>query len=115
MIHFNKFGKETLIYGFGGILSKSIGFILIPVYTRIFTPSDYGTLEMMAVIISFISAILTMGLDSAQSFFFFEQKKIWHSKTKKSYNYNFTMAHLLGCNRNYYSKYVITIVKHLFL
>lgn len=83
MIHFNKFGKETLIYGFGGILSKSIGFILIPVYTRIFTPSDYGTLEMMAVIISFISAILTMGLDSAQSFFFFEQKKYGIQKQKK--------------------------------
>jgi O-antigen/teichoic acid export membrane protein len=67
-------GKDTMIYGFGEVIAKSIGFFLLPVYTRIFSPSDYGTIEMLAVLNSFVGSILVMGMDSAQSFYFYEQK-----------------------------------------
>lgn len=72
---FSQLGKDTVIYGFGGILSKSIGFFLLPVYTRMFSPGEYGTIEMLVVLNSFLGSILVMGMDSAQSFYFFEQKK----------------------------------------
>jgi len=73
---FKQLGKDSLIYGLGGIIAKSIGFFLLPVYTRIFTPSEYGTIEMLVVLNSFLGSILVMGMDSAQSFYFFEQKKV---------------------------------------
>ena len=63
-----------MIYGFGVVLAKGIGFFLLPVFTRIYSPAEYGTIEMLGVITSFVSALLVMGLDSAQSFYFFEQK-----------------------------------------
>jgi len=69
-------GKDSLIYGIGGVLAKGIGFFLLPVYTRIFTPADYGTIEMLTVLNSFLGSILVMGMDSAQSFYFFEQKHL---------------------------------------
>lgn len=72
---FKQLGKDSLIYGLGGIVAKSTGFFLLPVYTRIFTPADYGTIEMLIVLNSFLGSILVMGMDSAQSFYFFEQKK----------------------------------------
>jgi O-antigen/teichoic acid export membrane protein len=72
---FKQLGKDSLVYGVGGILAKSIGFFLLPVYTRIFTPADYGTIEMLVVLNSFLGSILVMGMDSAQSFYFFEQEK----------------------------------------
>jgi O-antigen/teichoic acid export membrane protein len=75
MNRLRQLGKDSVVYGVGGALSKSISFFLLPVYTRIFTPADYGTIEMMTVIVSLLTAVLTMGMDSAQSFFFFEQKK----------------------------------------
>lgn len=56
-------------------MAKSVGFFLLPVYTRIFTPSEYGTIEMLVVLNSFLGSLLVMGMDSAQSFYFFEQKK----------------------------------------
>ncbi len=55
-------GKNFLVYGSGGIIPKGIGFFLLPVYTRICSAADYGTIEIM-------------GMDSAQSFYFFEQKR----------------------------------------
>jgi O-antigen/teichoic acid export membrane protein len=68
-------GKDSIIYGIGGLLGKGITFFLLPVYTRVFTPADYGTIEMMTVIVSLLTALLVMGMDSAQSFYFFEQKE----------------------------------------
>ena len=72
---FKQLGKDSVVYGLGGIIAKSIGFFLLPVYTRLFTPADYGTIEMLVVLNSFLGSILVMGMDSAQSFYFFEQKK----------------------------------------
>jgi len=72
---FKQLGKDLIIYGIGGIIAKGVGFFLLPVYTRIFPPADYGTIEMLTVLNSFLGSILVMGMDSAQSFYFFEQKK----------------------------------------
>tara|TARA_B110000495_G_C23040504_1_gene623762 strand:+ start:320 stop:1801 length:1482 start_codon:yes stop_codon:yes gene_type:complete len=67
--------KDSIIYGLGGILAKSVSFFTLPIYTRIFSTAEYGTIEMLAVISSFIGAILVMGMDSAQSMFFFKYKE----------------------------------------
>ena len=66
-------GKDSVIYGFGGMFARGIGFFLLPVYTRIFTPGEYGTIEMLMVLNSLLGTVLVMGMDSAQTFYFFEQ------------------------------------------
>ena len=72
---FKQLGKDSLIYGVGGILGKGIGLFLLPIYTRIFNPAEYGILELLVVIGSFVGSIVVMGMDAAQSFYFFEQKE----------------------------------------
>jgi O-antigen/teichoic acid export membrane protein len=67
-------GKDTLIYGLGGAIAKGLSFFLLPVYTRIFSPAEYGELEMLAIVAALISSVMVMGMDSAQSFYFFEQR-----------------------------------------
>lgn len=74
MSRLKQLGKDSLIYGIGGIFAKGISFFLLPIYTRIFTPADYGAIEMLGVISSFLAAILVMGMDSAQSMYFFKYK-----------------------------------------
>ena len=69
---FKQLGKDSVIYGIGGIIAKGIGFFLLPVYTRIFSPAEYGTIEMLMVLNQFLGALLVMGMDAAQSFYFFE-------------------------------------------
>ena len=53
MSRLKQLGKYSLVYGLGGILARSIGFFTLPIYTRIFTPADYGTIEMLGVLASF--------------------------------------------------------------
>ncbi len=74
MNRLKQLSKDSLIYGIGGVIARGISFFLLPIYTRIFTTSDYGKIEMMAVVCSFLSAFLSLSMESAQSFYFFEQK-----------------------------------------
>ena len=75
MSRLKQLGKDSFVYGFGGMLAKSVSFFTLPIYTRIFTPADYGTIEMLVVLSSFLGAILVMGMDSAQSMYFFKHKE----------------------------------------
>jgi O-antigen/teichoic acid export membrane protein len=74
MSRLKQLSKDSLIYGIGGVIAKSVSFFTLPIYTRIFTPADYGTIEMLTVLSSFLAAILVMGMDSAQSMYFFKHK-----------------------------------------
>lgn len=75
MFRLKQLSKDYLIYGIGSILAKGVSFLLLPIYTRIFTPADYGTIEMLNVIGNLVATILAMGTDAAQSMYFFKYKK----------------------------------------
>jgi O-antigen/teichoic acid export membrane protein len=75
MSRIRQLGKDSIIYGLGGVLAKSLSFFLLPIYTRIFSPAEYGTIEMLVVISSFLAAFLVMGMDSAQSMYFYKWKE----------------------------------------
>lgn len=63
--------------------ARSIAFFLLPVYTRIFSVAEYGTIEMLSVLVTFLSITLQMGMDSAQSFYFFAEKEKQGSTKRK--------------------------------
>ena len=71
---FKQLGKDSIIYGLGGVIARGMGFFLLPLYTRFFIPADYGVIETLNVIMSFLGVLLVFGMDSAQSYFFFQQK-----------------------------------------
>ena len=68
--------KDSITYGLGDIACKAILFLLIPVYTRIFIPAEYGSIETITMLVNFLGVFLMMGMDAAQSFYFFEQKSL---------------------------------------
>jgi len=72
MSRLEQLGRDSLVYGLGAVVAKGIGFLLLPVYTRVFSPADYGAIEMLTTIAALLSAVLAMGMDSAQSFYFFQ-------------------------------------------
>ncbi len=71
----NKFSKEAITYGFGFLISRSIIILLIPVYTRIFTPTEYGRIELLLQIGLLVGEFISLGMDSAQSLYFNKEKK----------------------------------------
>jgi O-antigen/teichoic acid export membrane protein len=72
--YLKQIGKDSIVYGVGAVFAKSIGFLLLPIYTRIFNTADYGAIAMFGVLNSLLGSVLVMGMDSAQSFYFFEQR-----------------------------------------
>ncbi|MBU0754407.1 MAG: oligosaccharide flippase family protein, partial [Planctomycetes bacterium] len=75
MSEFNRILKHSVIYGVGNILSKMIGFILIPVYTNILTTEEYGLMELLQNTMNVIQIIVGMGLGTAILRFYSENKQ----------------------------------------
>lgn len=57
--------KHSSIYGFGSILCKAVGFVLIPVYTHYLTPIDYGVFELLDLTVTILGILVGMGIGSA--------------------------------------------------
>lgn len=57
--------KDSLVYALGVVLGRLAGFIMIPVYTRLFTPADYGVLETVSRLVDIFGLILSLGLAGA--------------------------------------------------
>lgn len=64
--------KFTFIYAVGSVLGKIVSIIMLPIYTRYLTPSDYGVLELISITIDVTSAILGLGLLNAVFRFYYK-------------------------------------------
>jgi len=65
--------KKFLSCSIGGWLAMVIGFITVPVTTRLFNPDDFGRLAMFSLFVSVISTIVGMGMLNAYVRFFYEE------------------------------------------
>ena len=58
-------GKNSLIYGFGHILTRLVTFFLLPLYTHIFTPEEYGVVSLAYAFMGFTMIFYRYGMDTA--------------------------------------------------
>ncbi len=56
---------QTLIYGSGHILVRSVSFLLLPLYTNVFSTYDYGVISLAYAFMGFMGVVLKYGLDAA--------------------------------------------------
>ncbi|UCG85498.1 MAG: oligosaccharide flippase family protein [Gemmatimonadota bacterium] len=73
--------RHFFVYGFGRILNRIVGFLLIPLYTHYLLPSDYGTLEMIEVTVYLVGTFLGAGLTHAVMRFYFESEEASYRQT----------------------------------
>jgi len=57
--------KDSAVYGIGIVLSRLIGFLMIPIYTRVLSPADYGIIETIVRVVDVVGLVLALGLASA--------------------------------------------------
>src|SRR5579872_4383754 len=67
-----KLTKHTSIYSLGNILSKTVGFFLIPFYTHYLTPADYGTLELLDLSTALVGLLLNMWMNASVVRYYYE-------------------------------------------
>lgn len=71
------FVENILVYGFGGIISKIIPFIMIPVITRMMPNAEYyGLSDMSNTLISMASVIAVLGMYDGLFRMYFEKEDI---------------------------------------
>jgi len=58
-------GKQSLIYGFGHILTRLVTFFLLPLYTHIFTVEEYGVVSLAYAFMGFSLILYRYGMDTA--------------------------------------------------
>lgn len=74
MTAIKRLAGQTAIYGIPSILGRILGYLLVPLYTRIFAPGEYGTVNVFYSYASLLMVILTYGMETA-FFRYNEQEK----------------------------------------
>ena len=81
MSRFKLFIQNFLVYGIGGVISKIIPFIMLPVITRLMPDTFYfGLNDISTVVISFGQALAIMGMYDAMFRMFFEKEDAEYKK-----------------------------------
>jgi O-antigen/teichoic acid export membrane protein len=68
-----KLAGQTAVYGIPSILGRIFGYLLVPLYTKVFLPDAYGTVGVFYAFVSFLNVVLTYGMETA--FFRFNQQE----------------------------------------
>ena len=77
--------KNTLIYGLGKSSEDLAKFLLLPLYTRHLTPTDYAIVSLVTLLTSFLLPILSLGTSTSVFRFYnetkdeFERGKVFYS------------------------------------
>lgn len=70
--HLAKLGKQTLIYGVSGTALQAVGLLTLPIFARVFTPAEYGVLELVTVGVAALLLVADLSLSSASQRSFFD-------------------------------------------
>ena len=58
-------GSQSLIYGAGHVAARGVTFLLLPIYTNIFSLEDYGIISLIYTFLGFMNVVLHYGLDAS--------------------------------------------------
>ena len=71
MAAIKRLAGQTAIYGIPSVLGRVLGYLLVPLYTYVFQPGEYGTVNVFYAYTSFLMVILTYGMET--TFFRFNE------------------------------------------
>lgn len=75
-----RFLKDISVYGVLPIIGKFSGFFLIPIYTRVFSSFEFGIIELIFTLISFLSFFCTLEFYSSIGRYFYEMETLIKKK-----------------------------------
>ncbi len=62
---FKKLAGQTAIYGLPTIVGRLLNYLLVPLYTRVFAPAEYGVVTEIYAYVAFLFVVLTYGMETA--------------------------------------------------
>jgi O-antigen/teichoic acid export membrane protein len=86
--------KQTLIYGTSTIIGRFLNFILVPFYTNVFPPSEYGVVAVVFAYIAFLNIVYSFGFEAGY-FRFASAKEVGDEKQNFTHPFIFITANSL--------------------
>ena len=87
-----RLGKHSAIYGLGGLVQRILAVLLLPIYTRYLSPSDYGTVETLIALTTVLVITLRLGITSAFFRFYFDSPEPEQRRLVLRTSFWFTMV-----------------------
>jgi O-antigen/teichoic acid export membrane protein len=87
-----RLGRHSAIYGLGGLVSRVLATVLLPLYTHYLPPNAYGRVEAITAGTAVFSIVLQMGISSAFFRFYFDAKEPERKLVVVRTSFWFTMA-----------------------
>jgi len=87
-----RLARHPAIYGLGGIVSRLLAVLLIPLYTRYLNTGDYGKIETLVAGSVVLSILLRAGISSAFFRFYFDSPEPEARRLVLRTSFWFTMA-----------------------
>ena len=69
-----RLGRHSVIYGLGGLVSRILAVLLLPLYTSYLPPSSFGRVETLTAATAVAVIVLRMGVSTAFFRFYFDHK-----------------------------------------
>src|SRR5579872_6720125 len=69
-----RLGRHSAIYGLGGLVSRILATLLLPLYTHYLPPRAYGQVEILTASTAVTAIALQLGISSAFFRFYFDEK-----------------------------------------
>jgi O-antigen/teichoic acid export membrane protein len=87
-----RLGRHSAVYGLGGLVSRILATILLPLYTHYLPPDAYGRVEIVTAATAVLAIVLQMGISSAFFRFYFDAKEPQDRLVVVRTSFWFTMA-----------------------
>lgn len=55
-----QFLRDSAVYGIAGIVWRAVPVFLLPLYARVFTTAEYGVVELLAILMTFVNLVITL-------------------------------------------------------
>jgi O-antigen/teichoic acid export membrane protein len=70
-----RLASQSLVYGLGGLISRVLAVLLLPLYTSYLHGRDYGRVETLTALTAVLVVLLRLGISSAFFRFYFDAPK----------------------------------------
>jgi O-antigen/teichoic acid export membrane protein len=87
-----RLARHSVIYGLGGLVSRILATVLLPLYTHYLPTSAYGRVEIVTAATAVLAIVLQLGISSAFFRFYFDAKEPAEKLTVIRTSFWFTMA-----------------------
>ena len=69
-----RLARGSLIYGVGSVFQRFLSLLLLPFFTRVLSPQEYGVMALISLMTVAIVALFNLGTGSSMGILYFERE-----------------------------------------